>query len=289
MAKTPRTKDTSTTERSASDGHPERPETVVILDFGSQYSMLIARRVRECNVYCELVPYNTPREKVERLQPRAFILSGGPASVYEEGAPHAPDYVFESGLPVLGICYGMQLIAQQLGGKVAPGDTREYGPAVIHQSEQSNGAAALFEGLPESMPVWMSHGDQIIELPPGFRSLAYTENSPVAVMGSDGMIGLQFHPEVVHTPQGKELLATQLLAVSAPLPSIQVYLKSTGTVPPLVSLYSISRSPSVRSGVTPLVDSLDWLNSKSMLVVPLGSWALVQNRCKNFPSALCSR
>ena len=214
MAKTPRTKDTSTTERSASDGHPERPETVVILDFGSQYSMLIARRVRECNVYCELVPYNTPREKVERLQPRAFILSGGPASVYEEGAPHAPDYVFESGLPVLGICYGMQLIAEQLGGKVAPGDTREYGPAVIHQNERSSGAATLFEGLPESMPVWMSHGDRIEEAPPGMETLAYSDTSPIAAMGNgEGLVGIQFHPEVVHTPDGKRIVENFLYRV----------------------------------------------------------------------------
>ncbi len=207
MARTPRPKDASAIEVSASDVHPERPETVVILDFGSQYSMLIARRVRECNVYCELVPYNTPREKVERLHPRAFILSGGPASVYEEGAPHAPDYVFESGLPVLGICYGMQLIAEQLGGKVAPGDTREYGPAVIHQSELSNGSATLFDGLPESMPVWMSHGDRIEEPPPGMETLAYSDTSPIAAMGNgEGLVGIQFHPEVVHTPDGKRIV-----------------------------------------------------------------------------------
>ncbi len=182
---------------------PAKPETVVILDFGSQYSMLIARRVRECNVYCELLPWDASEEEVMRLRPRAFILSGGPASVYEEGAPSAPSYVFESGLPVLGICYGMQLLAHQLGGRVAPSDRREYGHAVVHQGD----ASPLFEGLPASMPVWMSHGDRIVELPPGFRSLAYSDNSPVAAMASDrGLVGIQFHPEVVHTPNGKQLL-----------------------------------------------------------------------------------
>ncbi|HWQ27414.1 MAG TPA: glutamine-hydrolyzing GMP synthase [Dehalococcoidia bacterium] len=183
---------------------PAKPETVVILDFGSQYSMLIARRVRECNVYCELVPWDAPEEEVMRLRPRAFILSGGPASVYEEGAPMAPSYVFESGLPVLGICYGMQLLAHQLGGRVAPSDRREYGHAVVHQGDPPS---PLFDGLPASMPVWMSHGDRIVELPPGFRAIAYSDNSPVAAMANDrGIVGIQFHPEVVHTPQGKQII-----------------------------------------------------------------------------------
>ncbi len=183
---------------------PTKPETVVILDFGSQYSMLIARRVRECNVYCELVPWDAPEDEVMRLRPRAFILSGGPASVYEEGAPMAPSYVFESGLPVLGICYGMQLLAHQLGGRVAPSDRREYGHAVVHQGDPPS---PLFEGLPASMPVWMSHGDRIVELPPGFRSIAYSDNSPVAAMANDrGIVGIQFHPEVVHTPQGRQII-----------------------------------------------------------------------------------
>ncbi|MCH7512250.1 MAG: gamma-glutamyl-gamma-aminobutyrate hydrolase family protein, partial [Chloroflexi bacterium] len=139
---------------------PASPETVVVLDFGSQYSMLIARRVRECHVYCELLPFDAPREEVERLRPRAFILSGGPASVYEEGAPQAPSYVFESGVPVLGICYGMQLLVHQLGGKVAPGaarpdgraSAREYGHAVIQRSGNSDVSTPLLEGLPASMP-----------------------------------------------------------------------------------------------------------------------------------------
>jgi GMP synthase (glutamine-hydrolysing) len=190
---------------------PAQPETVVVLDFGSQYSMLIARRVRDCHVYCELVPFDTPWEQVQKLNPRGFILSGGPASVYDEGAPLAPTYVFDSGLPVLGICYGMQLVAHQLGGRVAPSGEREYGHAVIHQGDSPTD---VFADLPASMPVWMSHGDRVVELPPGFRSLAHSENSPVAVMGNEaGIIGLQFHPEVVHTPQGKALIENFLLRV----------------------------------------------------------------------------
>lgn len=190
---------------------PARPEAVVILDFGSQYSMLIARRVRECNVYCELLPHNAPWQQVKRLRPKGFILSGGPASVYGENAPLAPPYVFDSGLPVLGICYGMQALVHQLGGRVAAGDRQEYGHSVIYQDVRD---APIFEGLPPSMPVWMSHADRVVELPPGFRSLAYSDNSPVAVMGNDrGLIGLQFHPEVVHTPQGKAILRNFLYNV----------------------------------------------------------------------------
>jgi len=179
-------------------------EAIVILDFGSQYSMLIARRVRECQVYCELVPYDTPWEKIAPLNPMGFILSGGPASVYQPGAPLALPYIYESHLPILGICYGMQVIARQLGGKVTPGDKHEYGHSILHQSKVDS---PLFTGLPQSTPVWMSHGDKIDQMPLGFTSLAYTENSPVAVMGNNaGVYGLQFHPEVVHTPEGKNIL-----------------------------------------------------------------------------------
>ena len=186
------------------------PETVIVLDFGSQYSMLIARRIRECHVYCELLPYNAPWEKVARLNLKGFVLSGGPASVYAENAPLAPAYVFEKGLPVLGICYGMQLLAHQLGGRVSPSEKHEYGHTVIHQAELSE----LFADLPPAIPVWMSHGDHIVQMPAGFRSLAYSDNSPVAVMGNDhGMFGLQFHPEVVHTPQGKQIVENFLYRV----------------------------------------------------------------------------
>jgi GMP synthase (glutamine-hydrolysing) len=182
---------------------PER-EAIVIIDFGSQYSMLIARRIRELQVYCELVSHDTPWEKIAPLNPKGFILSGGPSSVYEEDAPLAPADVYESHLPVLGICYGMQAITKQLGGTVSPGTRKEYGHAMLHLSRLDS---PLLTELPETMAVWMSHGDKIEDMPQGFSSLAYTENSPVAIMGNDqNIFGLQFHPEVVHTPEGKNIL-----------------------------------------------------------------------------------
>jgi GMP synthase (glutamine-hydrolysing) len=182
---------------------PSDRETIVVLDFGSQYSMLIARRVRECHVYCELVPYDTPWEKIASLNPRGLILSGGPASVYDSGAPLPLPYIYESHMPVMGICYGMFAIASHLGGQVSRGAKREYGHTILHVSEEGS---PLFAGLPSSFPVWMSHGDQVMELPPGFKTLAYTENSPFAVIGKDNNVyGLQFHPEVVHTAHGKTI------------------------------------------------------------------------------------
>jgi GMP synthase (glutamine-hydrolysing) len=179
-------------------------EAIIVLDFGSQYNMLIARRVRECQVYCELLPHDTPWEKIAPHNPKGFILSGGPASVYTPGAPLAPAYVYESHLPVLGICYGMQVITKQLGGQVTPGTKREYGHAIMHLNKPDS---LLFAGLPDPTPVWMSHGDKIEEMPPGFSTLAGTENSPYAVIGNgNGIFGLQFHPEVAHTPEGKTIL-----------------------------------------------------------------------------------
>ena len=178
---------------------------IVVVDFGSQYSMLIARRIRELNTYCEVIPYDAEASVLDHLDVRGFVLSGGPNSVYEAEAPRAADWVFESGLPVLGICYGMQLMADQLGGKVGPGREREFGPATITASVN----APLLAGLPAELDVWMSHGDRIEELPAGFTSLAVSENSPIAVMADieRGYYGLQFHPEVVHTPRGGELIA----------------------------------------------------------------------------------
>ena len=179
-------------------------EVIVVLDFGSQYSLLIARRIRECNVYSELLPFDTPWEKIAALKPKGIIMSGGPSSVYETGAPLAPSYIYEGRLPVLGICYGMQAMTYQLGGKVIPSTKREYGHAVLHVSDRHS---LLFAGLDESLTVWMSHGDSIVEMPPGFTALAHTENTPNAAIGNDkGMYGIQFHPEVVHTPQGKAIL-----------------------------------------------------------------------------------
>jgi GMP synthase (glutamine-hydrolysing) len=193
----------STTDR------PSRRQTVAILDFGSQYSQLIARRVRECNVYSELV-HPDDLEALTRLDPAAFILSGGPASVYEPGAPRAPDVVFSSGKPVLGICYGMQLVAHQLGGRVAPAARREYGHAIVHRL----GDSPLFHGLPESMPVWMSHGDNVELPPPGFTPLARSDNSDCAAMGRGNVLAIQFHPEVVHTPHGRGMLENFLYRVA---------------------------------------------------------------------------
>jgi GMP synthase (glutamine-hydrolysing) len=183
---------------------PAERETIVVIDFGSQYSMLIARRVRECYVYCELVPYDMPWEKIASLNPKGFILSGGPYSVYDPEAPLPLPYIYESRLPVLGICYGMQAIAHQLGGEVTSGAKREYGHAILHINAVDS---SLFADLPSSLPVWMSHGDEITKLPSGFKALAYTENSPLAVIGNDrDIFGLQFHPEVSHTPHGKTIL-----------------------------------------------------------------------------------
>jgi GMP synthase (glutamine-hydrolysing) len=196
---------------------PER-ETVVILDFGSQYSQLIARRVREAEVYCELIPYDTPAETVTRLDPVGYILSGGPASVYAPGAPHLPDYVLASRRPVLGICYGMQLLAYHLKGQVAPATEREYGPARVELTDTDNPLFSNFRSSGSNLQpldVWMSHGDRITRLPSGFRALARSDNSPLAAMGDParGLYGLQFHPEVVHTPRGPEILRAFLYGV----------------------------------------------------------------------------
>ncbi len=183
---------------------PAEREAIIVFDFGSQYSMLIARRIRECQVYCELVPHDTPWEKIAQLNPKGFVLSGGPASVYDSEAPLAPTYIYERHLPILGICYGMQVLAKQLGGQVIAGAKQEYGHAILHLGDVDS---PLFADLASPSTVWMSHGDRIEEVPPGFRTLAYTENSPIAVMGNDdGIFGLQFHPEVAHTPEGKTIL-----------------------------------------------------------------------------------
>jgi GMP synthase (glutamine-hydrolysing) len=184
-------------------------DTVVVLDFGSQYSQLIARRVREQGVYSVLLPWDTPAEEVAALRPCGVILSGGPASVYEIGAPTLPDWVLQSEIPVLGICYGMQLIANALAGTVESAERREYGPASISVVAPS----PLFKGLPDSLEVWMSHGDHVTQLPSGFQRIASSANAPIAGM-SDGLrFGIQFHPEVAHTPRGRDLLRNFLVEV----------------------------------------------------------------------------
>lgn len=176
-------------------------DSIAILDFGSQYAQIIARRVREAQVYCELFPWDAPMEKILAIQPKGFILSGGPKSVYEEGAPYIQDFIFKTGLPILGICYGMQALTHALGGQVDPSAQREYGPAEI----QSLVASPLVASLSK---VWMSHGDRITKLPEGFIALARSGNSPLAAMGDmqRNYFGVQFHPEVHHTPNGGKLL-----------------------------------------------------------------------------------
>ena len=188
------------------DGQKSVNEGVVVIDFGSQYSHLIARRIRELKVYSMVAQSKSTWDSVKHLNPKGVILSGGPASVYEEGAPQIPDWVFEQHLPVLGICYGMQAMVHQLGGKVAPGAKQEYGYSVLHQ-DSPEGGSALFNDLPPSFQVWMSHGDRVESLPEGFIGTAYTENSPLAAIGNgDNMFGIQFHPEVNHTPLGQDIL-----------------------------------------------------------------------------------
>jgi len=187
---------------------------VVILDFGSQYTQLIARRIRELKVYCEIHPCTEDLARIKALRPGGVILSGSPFSVYSPGAPTVDPEVFELGVPVLGICYGMQLMTHLLGGKVAGSDHREYGPARLILDE----SGGLFEGLDDEaggLPVWMSHGDRILEPPPGFSIIARSGNSPVGAMRDPAgrMYGVQFHPEVAHTPRGKEMLANFLFRV----------------------------------------------------------------------------
>jgi GMP synthase (glutamine-hydrolysing) len=176
-------------------------DSIAILDFGSQYAQLIARRVREAHVYCELFPWDAPSGKILALQPKGFILSGGPASVYAEGAPYIQQFILESGLPILGICYGMQALTHALGGKVNPSSEREYGPAKIEPLIPGTMLSALSK-------VWMSHGDRITRMPDGFVALAKSGNSPIAAMGDFNRkyFAVQFHPEVRHTPNGAELL-----------------------------------------------------------------------------------
>ena len=184
-------------------------QTVLVVDFGSQYSQLIARRVREANVYCELIPWDAPAEQFAERAPVGFILSGGPASVYEPKAPYIADHILQSGRPILGICYGMQALAHQLGGQVAYSDVREYGPAQVAFTKSHD----LWAGLPATIDAWMSHGDRVERMPPGFSVIAENESSPAAAMAKDGLIGLQFHPEVVHTPLGQQLIANFLFKV----------------------------------------------------------------------------
>jgi GMP synthase (glutamine-hydrolysing) len=187
-------------------------ERVLILDFGSQYTQLIARRVRESHVYCEIHPFNMPLESVRNFKPKGIILSGGPSSVHDQGAPLADPEIFMLGIPLLGICYGMQLMAHQLGGAVEKAERREYGPATVDITLSGD----LFCDIEkEAVRVWMSHGDRILKLPPSFGIMAHSDNSPAAAMGDPKrrFYGVQFHPEVAHTPCGKDILENFLFRV----------------------------------------------------------------------------
>jgi GMP synthase (glutamine-hydrolysing) len=187
----------------AQDIHGQR---LLIIDFGSQYTQLIARRVREIGVYCEIYPFDAPQDFLRDLAPRGVILSGGPESVTLADTPRIPEVIFELGVPVLGICYGMQAMAAQLGGAVRSSSKREFGHAIVARAPESELLATLEGG--STLPVWMSHGDQVSVLPSGFRVTASTESAPIAAMedASRRLFGVQFHPEVTHTPEGGEML-----------------------------------------------------------------------------------
>jgi GMP synthase (glutamine-hydrolysing) len=187
-------------------------DTVVVLDFGSQYSRLIARRVRELNVYSELLPFDTPWPEIAARKPVAVILSGGPSSVYEDGSPHPDPAIWTGGVPMLGICYGLHLMAQGLGGEVVSFERKEFGPATVSVTPDDR----LFAGLDPEQSVWMSHGDSIKRLPDGFGSTARTDSTPYAAVADPArrMYGIQFHPEVVHTPKGREILRNFVVGIA---------------------------------------------------------------------------
>ena len=189
----------------------EQKEMVVVVDFGGQYNQLIARRVRENNVYCEVYPYNKALEKIKELQPKGIIFTGGPASVYEENAPKMEAEVFELGIPVLGMCYGMQFMAHTLGGHVTSAETREFGKTPT----QVDVSSPLFKGLSEEEIVWMSHVDYVAKVPEGFKIVAHTKDCPVAAMQNETrrLYAMQYHAEVLHTEHGKEMLHNFLYEV----------------------------------------------------------------------------
>jgi GMP synthase (glutamine-hydrolysing) len=187
------------------------PEKILILDFGSQYTQLIARRIREHKVYSEIFPFNAPMEKIRAFGPKGIVLSGGPSSVYDAEAPVSDPEVFRLGVPVLGICYGMQLMAKDLGGEVARAAKREYGRAMLNVDDDSD----LFWSVSPNTRVWMSHGDRIERMPDGFSAIGHTDNSPVAAMAdrSRKFFAIQFHPEVAHTDEGMAILRNFVLEI----------------------------------------------------------------------------
>ena len=195
----------------------DRPDTVVVLDFGSQFAQLIARRVRELNVFSELLPHDTPMAELERRGVKGVILSGGPASVYDADAPRADPAIWSGRIPVLGICYGLQLMAHELGGEVLPSTKREYGPATVSVTDGDG----LLGGIERDQPVWMSHGDSIVRPPEGFHAIAQTDSTPYAGLADvgRGLYGIQFHPEVVHTPRGRDVLRNFVVGIAGARPN----------------------------------------------------------------------
>ena len=198
----------------------DTPERILILDFGSQVTQLIARRLRESGIYCEIWPFSAAPGRIAAWNPRGIILSGGPASVHEAASPLAPPSIFDLKIPILGICYGEQLLCHQLGGVVEPSDQREFGRAYVDIADD----CALFHGVwgkATREQGWMSHGDRVTRLPPGFRVVATSEGAPFAAIADDArrFYGVQFHPEVVHTPRGSELIASFLFDVAGLAPT----------------------------------------------------------------------
>ena len=196
-----------TLEGVSGGAHPRDPaqaETVVVLDYGGQYSQLIARRIRDCGVFSELLAHHVPLEQIAARRPRGIVLSGGPASVYAEGAPRLDPALLELGVPVMGICYGMQLLVHSLGGRVEQAEVGEFGRSELLVGD----GGTLLGGLPAEQSCWMSHRDTVYEPPPGFSALASSTASPVAAIENRerSIFGIQFHPEVVHTPYGTEIL-----------------------------------------------------------------------------------
>ena len=201
----------------------QNPECVVILDFGGQYTQLIARRVRECGVYSVVLPYSTPVQAIREAEPKALILFGGPASVLDPDAPMADPEIFELGVPVLGICYGMQLTAKLLGGTPAKANQREYGRTQVAMDARKS---RLLKGMKPESQCWMSHTYQVVELPQGFQAIAHTDHCPVAAMSDENrrIYGVQFHPEVTHTEEGRTLLDNFLLTNQAMIDALKATL-----------------------------------------------------------------
>jgi GMP synthase (glutamine-hydrolysing) len=202
-------------------------ESILVLDFGSQYTQLIARRIRENRVYSEIFPFNAPIERIKGFSPKGIILSGGPSSVYDRDAPLPDKRVFELGVPILGICYGMQVMAHMLGGRVTRSRKREYGRATLLIDER----AGIFKGIRQKSVVWMSHGDRILRCPEGFASIAHTDNSPIAAMADKrrGLFAFQFHPEVVHTEHGMDMLRNFIFNICKcrPLWTMRSFIETT--------------------------------------------------------------